>query len=755
MVEGLEGRALLSTLTVYNNGDSGSGSLRAVAASAHTGDVIKFSPTLDGQNITLTSGVIDLTGGVSIQGPGHNLLTILGNNSSGIFKIKPNAAAGGVPTSISGLWLFDGAAPMGAAIDNTGGNGPLEVSNCDFGGNLATVEGGAIASSQPLSIDQCFFLFNRVVARADSVGAVQGPTASGGAIWCDGSSLAVTNSKFYANSAAAGTNDAGVGAAAEGGAITWGQAGSLDARPNVSVSITDNTFADNAALGGNNAGALTDGGSAAGGAVVMYASHTDAMFVDVSDNTFTDNTATGGMGYNAGDANGGSLLFDAEASSNAFFYAYGDQFHGGGAYGGATDAYLQARRPRGAGGSTHGGAVALYGSSAQSPWFCLYLDQVTGATSQGGSAQRDEFGYLSYAVGGYGLGGGVYLEANSATDAHFIVWTATLSSDTATGGVGGSDGLNGMAGGIATGGGLSARADGTATVTFAIDQCQINNCSATGGAGGPGYHGYVHHGNIGGDGGGAGGGGVSLSANALNKTTFILTNDTLKFDGAQGGAGGRGGDGTNAVDAGPGGAGGDVYGGGLYYFQDQGASALTTITNCQFLFDQAVGGTGGTGGDGYNGGNGGVAGYALGGGVDLDGTYGADANQVDFFSDTLFGCLARGGNGGFGGVGIVALGGAGGAGSGGMGGGLAVYVNGAVDIYSSHIISNTAAAGIAAEGGYGPAGFGATGIEGYSQGGGIDITGVSGETVNKSLTTVVGFNNAEYDPDISGPIGTC
>jgi len=61
LVEGLEGRALLSTLTVMNNGDSGPGSLRATAAAAAAGDVILFSPSLDGQTITLSSGEINLT----------------------------------------------------------------------------------------------------------------------------------------------------------------------------------------------------------------------------------------------------------------------------------------------------------------------------------------------------------------------------------------------------------------------------------------------------------------------------------------------------------------------------------------------------------------------------------------------------------------------------------------------------------------------------------------------------------------------
>ena len=51
----LEARALLSTLTVTNDNDSGSGSLRYELGVAQPGDTIKFSPSAYG-TITLTSG---------------------------------------------------------------------------------------------------------------------------------------------------------------------------------------------------------------------------------------------------------------------------------------------------------------------------------------------------------------------------------------------------------------------------------------------------------------------------------------------------------------------------------------------------------------------------------------------------------------------------------------------------------------------------------------------------------------------------
>jgi hypothetical protein len=48
--EGLETRALLSALTVTNNADHGSGSLRAVIGGAASGDVNNFSASLAGRS---------------------------------------------------------------------------------------------------------------------------------------------------------------------------------------------------------------------------------------------------------------------------------------------------------------------------------------------------------------------------------------------------------------------------------------------------------------------------------------------------------------------------------------------------------------------------------------------------------------------------------------------------------------------------------------------------------------------------------
>ncbi len=98
----LEVRALLSTITVTNDADSGTGSLRAAIASASSGDTIKFAHSADG-TITLTSGVINIATGVDIDGPGASKVAVSGGDASSVFDVQ-----GGVTASISGLTITDG-----------------------------------------------------------------------------------------------------------------------------------------------------------------------------------------------------------------------------------------------------------------------------------------------------------------------------------------------------------------------------------------------------------------------------------------------------------------------------------------------------------------------------------------------------------------------------------------------------------------------------------------------------------------------
>ena len=138
-LEPMEHRTLLSTLTVMNNHDSGSGSLRAAIAVATSGDTINFSSKLKGETITLTSGPLTLGVNLTIDGLGANKLTVSGGGTEGVFVVSA-----GVTATIDNLTIASGLAVQGAGIDNFGS---LTVSQCALTGNTAV--GGSGDSTTP------------------------------------------------------------------------------------------------------------------------------------------------------------------------------------------------------------------------------------------------------------------------------------------------------------------------------------------------------------------------------------------------------------------------------------------------------------------------------------------------------------------------------------------------------------------------------------------------------------------------------
>ena len=178
-LEALEDRCLPSTLTVTNTQDSGRGSLRAEIAAAQSGDTIVFSPTLTSSSsskphhggttstpgkITLTSGELDLTKNLTIQGPGAGQLTISGNSAnwysdysttrntyaSRVFEVAQN-----VTVTLSGLTISNGDGLAGYTLgqhpgDFTGGgildHGTLTLGGCAISNNHADHVGSGIYS---------------------------------------------------------------------------------------------------------------------------------------------------------------------------------------------------------------------------------------------------------------------------------------------------------------------------------------------------------------------------------------------------------------------------------------------------------------------------------------------------------------------------------------------------------------------------------------------------------------------------------
>src|SRR5690606_4728952 len=123
-----------AALTVTTLSDSGIGSLRqaildANAAAGH--DTITFSVT---GTITLASSLPDITGDLTITGPGAASLAIDGAGS-----YRPFTIANSTNVTIEAITIQNGSADNGGGISN---RGTLTVTNSTLSGNSATSAGG-------------------------------------------------------------------------------------------------------------------------------------------------------------------------------------------------------------------------------------------------------------------------------------------------------------------------------------------------------------------------------------------------------------------------------------------------------------------------------------------------------------------------------------------------------------------------------------------------------------------------------------
>jgi hypothetical protein len=190
----------VQTITVTNVADNGPGSLRQSVLDVCACGTIQFATNLQGQTITLTNGQIPIVYDTIIQGPGANLLTVSGNNSSRIFQLTSARA------TIADLTF-------------TGGRAGTNGSNLNQ-------TGGAILSDSSLEIDRCAFLNNHANYAGGAIAVV--PTASPAA-------SVIRDSTFAQNSVAAGGNGNAVANGLFGGQVE--QLGQLQ--------ITQCTFSDN------------------------------------------------------------------------------------------------------------------------------------------------------------------------------------------------------------------------------------------------------------------------------------------------------------------------------------------------------------------------------------------------------------------------------------------------------------------------------------------------------------------------------
>jgi predicted outer membrane repeat protein len=185
------------TITVTNNNDSGPGSLRAAVTEANGNgepDTIVFDGGFFStpRTITLTSGELQVTRDgspgfetgrlLTIRGPGANLLTISGNNSSRVFYVSNfgNVALSGVTVA--------GGNGIGTVLNEEGNSGGgllahssfVSLSDVTFRNNAAPNAGGAI-----------YFSSMRNIALANTL-ITENTAAFGGGIYDVGDTPATT-----------------------------------------------------------------------------------------------------------------------------------------------------------------------------------------------------------------------------------------------------------------------------------------------------------------------------------------------------------------------------------------------------------------------------------------------------------------------------------------------------------------------------------------------------------------------------------
>ena len=145
LLEILEDRCLPSIITVVNNSDSGSGSLRAAVTSAAAGDTINFSSsgltdtagTGQAQTIALTSGSLSPSVNVTITDAGAPAVSIV-DTTSRVFSFTSG--------SLTAVTLQDLTINGTASDGNTGG---AIRSSTSSGGFTLTVDTCNISGALP------------------------------------------------------------------------------------------------------------------------------------------------------------------------------------------------------------------------------------------------------------------------------------------------------------------------------------------------------------------------------------------------------------------------------------------------------------------------------------------------------------------------------------------------------------------------------------------------------------------------------
>ena len=364
------------------------------------------------------------------------------------------------------------------------------------------------------------------------------------------------------------------------------------------ATITGATLANNVAQGG--AGALSDGGSAEGGAASVR-----FTTLNITDSVVVENKSIGGDGSDeggfggAGSRGGAAFTGGMHLSENTTGTVRETTFARNLSQGGAGGA--------GSAGTNGGAGGASFGAGASNVLAHMTFDDCTFVqnVAKGGAGGAGGAGAVGGA-GGRGQGGALWNVLAFGFDppyaTHLTVQDSHIFMNEVLGGDGGAAGAGGLAGvgGNADGGAIfSSRIGVAGQVTLNVHRTNIHHNSATAGAGAVG--------------GNARGGAVMVDTT----TVATVSGSTLHHNLV------RGGDGTD---------GGDGLGGGIYV----ASGATATVATSKVRHNQASGGRGAEGGSDGEGIGGGV--YIL-GDFFLDALSRIDHNDASDSDDDVFGLI--------------------------------------------------------------------------------------------------------------------
>jgi hypothetical protein len=208
----LPAAASATTIPVTSTADGGPGTLRAVLATAGTGDVV----TVPAGHYVLSGGILTVPGGVTLAGAGARATVIDGNHADGVIT----APGGGVTVS-------DMTLTGGQSVQNGGGihgNG-FALRRVAVVGNSSAGSGGGVyaGGSPPVTIDHSLIAGNQAtggggayvndtVASAsivDSTIVDNVVTGSGGGLYASSTGMLLDGDTLVGNTATGGTGGTG------------------------------------------------------------------------------------------------------------------------------------------------------------------------------------------------------------------------------------------------------------------------------------------------------------------------------------------------------------------------------------------------------------------------------------------------------------------------------------------------------------------------------------------------------------------